>query len=44
LPRGHVRNLLGGTPVYELSQAGAWLALGVIGVMSLTLSALYTSE
>ena len=44
LPRGHVRNLLGGTPVNHFSQSSAWLALGVIGVMSLTLSALRTRE
>ena len=44
LPRGHVRNLLGGTPVHELSQPSAWLALGVIGVSCLTLSALRSAE
>jgi ABC-type transport system involved in multi-copper enzyme maturation permease subunit len=44
LPRGHVRNLLGGTPVHDFSQASAWLALGVIGVMSLTLGALRSRE
>jgi hypothetical protein len=44
LPRGHVRNLLGGTPVADFSQASAWLALGVIGVMGLTVSALRTRE
>jgi hypothetical protein len=44
LPRGHVRNLLGGTPVHDLSQPSAWLALGVIGVISLTLSALRTPQ
>ncbi|MEO6600504.1 MAG: hypothetical protein ABIQ16_11560 [Polyangiaceae bacterium] len=44
LPRGHVRNLLGGTPVYGLSQPSAWLALGVIGVTCLALSALRTRE
>lgn len=44
LPRGHVRNLLGGTPVSDFSQASAWLALGMIGVISLTLSALGTRQ
>lgn len=44
LPRGHVRNLLGGTPVYEFSQASAWLALGIIAVSCLTLSALRTPD
>ncbi len=43
-PRAHVRNLLGGTPVLDFSQASAWLALAIIGVMSLTLSALRTPE
>ncbi|HEY3256700.1 MAG TPA: hypothetical protein VGJ91_22240 [Polyangiaceae bacterium] len=43
-PRGHLRNLLGGEPVVELSQASAWLALGVIGVVCVSLSALKTAE
>jgi hypothetical protein len=30
-PRGHVRNLLGGAPVVELTQLSAWVALAVIG-------------
>ena len=32
-PRAHVRNLLGGEPVADLSQASAWLALTVIGLV-----------
>jgi hypothetical protein len=43
-PRGHVRNLLGGVPVVDLSQASAWLALGAIGVACLALSLLKTAE
>ncbi len=43
-PRGHVRNLLGGSPVRDFSQTSAWLALAAIGVISLTLSALRTPE
>ena len=43
-PRGHVRNLLGGEPVVDLSQASAWLALLALGVVYATLSALRTSE
>jgi len=43
-PRGHVRNLLGGAPVVELSQASAWLALGVIGVACGALSVVSTAE
>jgi hypothetical protein len=43
-PRGHVRNLLGGEPVVELSQASAWLALGAIGVVCVTLSLVRTAE
>jgi hypothetical protein len=43
-PRGHVRNLLGGEPVLELSQASAWLALGVIGLACVTLSVVKTAE
>jgi hypothetical protein len=43
-PRGHVRNLLGGHPVVELSQASAWLALTLIGVACMTLSVARTSE
>jgi len=33
-PRGHVRNLLGGSPVLDLSQNSAWLALVAIGALS----------
>jgi hypothetical protein len=43
-PRGHVRNLLGGEPVVELSQLNAWLALSVIGVLCAALSLLRTAE
>ncbi|HKO53377.1 MAG TPA: hypothetical protein VJV79_36965 [Polyangiaceae bacterium] len=43
-PRGHLRNLLGGEPVIELSQASAWLALAAIGLGCVTLSVLRTSE
>jgi len=43
-PRGHLRNLLGGEPVVELSQAHAWFALGAIGVACAALSVLRTSE
>lgn len=43
-PRGHVRNLLGGTPVHDFSQASAWLSLAALGVISLTLSVLCTPE
>jgi len=43
-PRGHVRNLLGGEPVLALSQASAWLTLGVIGLVCLTLSVVRTAE
>ena len=34
-PRGHVRNLLGGEPVLGLSQAGAMVALALIGALCL---------
>ena len=37
-PRGHARNLLGGTPVLELSQSGAWVALAAIGVVCVAFS------
>jgi hypothetical protein len=37
-PRGHARNLLGGAPVLELSQSGAWVALAVIGLLSVAFS------
>jgi hypothetical protein len=37
-PRGHARNLLGGAPVLDISQSGAWLALLVIGGASVALS------
>jgi len=43
-PRGHVRNLLGGTPVVELSQTSAWLALVLIGAACVMLSVLRTPE
>jgi hypothetical protein len=43
-PRGHLRNLLGGQPVIELSQASAWLALALIGVACATLSVARTAE
>jgi hypothetical protein len=43
-PRGHVRNLLGGEPVADLSQASAWVALAVIGVVCAGLSLLRTRE
>jgi hypothetical protein len=43
-PRGHVRNLLGGEPVVELSQPSAWVALGVIGGVCLALSVVKTVE
>jgi hypothetical protein len=43
-PRGHVRNLLGGQPVIELSQASAWIALTLIGVACTTLSVARTPE
>jgi hypothetical protein len=43
-PRGHVRNLLGGAPVGELSQLSAWLALGVIGGVCVALSVVRTAE
>jgi hypothetical protein len=43
-PRGHLRNLLGGEPVVDLSQANAWFALGAIGVVCVALSVLRTAE
>ena len=43
-PRGHVRNLLGGEPVVDLSQASAWFVLGAIGVVCVTLSVAKTAE
>jgi len=43
-PRGHVRNLLGGEPVVDLSQASAWLVLGAIGLACVALSVLRTAE
>jgi hypothetical protein len=43
-PRGHVRNLLGGEPVVALSQASAWLALAVIGVVCVASSMFRTAE
>ena len=43
-PRGHLRNLLGGEPVVDLSQVKAWFALAVIGLTCATLSVLRTAE
>jgi hypothetical protein len=43
-PRGHVRNLLGGEPVIDLSQASAWLVLGAIGLACVALSVVKTAE
>ena len=43
-PRGHVRNLLGGEPISQLSQPSAWLALGAIGLVCMMLSVLRTAE
>jgi len=43
-PRGHVRNLLGGEPVSDLSQPSAWLALAAIGGVCLALSITRTRE
>jgi hypothetical protein len=43
-PRAHIRNLLGGEPALDLTQAGAWFALAMIGVLGLTLCALRTPE
>jgi len=43
-PRGHVRNLLGGEPVSDLSQPSAWLALAVIGAVCVALSVARTRE
>lgn len=43
-PRGHVRNLVGGLPVVELSQTSAWLALVLIGGASVALTVLRTPE
>ncbi|MEO8903360.1 MAG: hypothetical protein ABI627_17710 [Polyangiaceae bacterium] len=43
-PRAHLRNLLGGEPVLEISQAHAWLALLAIGVVCTMLSATRTPE
>ena len=37
-PRAHVRNLLGGEPVVDLSQVSAWFALGALGVACVVLS------
>jgi hypothetical protein len=38
LPRGHVRNLLGGAPVMELSQASSGVVLGALIFFSLLLA------
>ncbi|HYQ03146.1 MAG TPA: hypothetical protein VER96_30945 [Polyangiaceae bacterium] len=43
-PRGHVRNLLGGQPVVDLTQASAWLALALIGMVCATASVARTAE
>ena len=43
-PRGHVRNLLGGQPVVDLTQASAWLALALIGTVCATSSVARTAE
>ena len=43
-PRGHVRNLLGGEPIAEFSQASAWVALAVLGLVYAGLSLLKTRE
>lgn len=43
-PRAHIRNLLGGEPALELSQAGAWFALTLIGLLSVSYSASRTLE
>ena len=43
-PRGHVRNLLGGEPVADLSQASAWAALAAIAVVCAGVSLLRTRE
>ncbi|HKO50766.1 MAG TPA: hypothetical protein VJV79_23765 [Polyangiaceae bacterium] len=40
----HVRRLLGGEPVVELSQASAWLALALIGLAYVMLSVVRTAE
>ncbi|HYQ47290.1 MAG TPA: hypothetical protein VER11_35210 [Polyangiaceae bacterium] len=43
-PRGHVRNLLGGAPIADLSQTSAWLALALIGFACVALSVARTPE
>lgn len=43
-PRGHVRNLLGGAPVLDLTQASAWFALALIGLACAMLSVARTAE
>jgi hypothetical protein len=43
-PRSHVRNLLGGSPALDLSQASAWLALIAIGIACLGASFAWTTE
>jgi hypothetical protein len=43
-PRAHVRNLLGGSAVLDISQAHAWLALIAIGVLCAALSVTRTRE
>ena len=43
-PRAHVRNLLGGTPALDISQAHAWLALIAIGAVCTLLSVSRTPE
>jgi len=43
-PRAHVRNLIGGVPVVDLSQTSAWFALVLIGGGCVALSVLRTPE
>ena len=43
-PRAHVRNLLGGEPALDISQAHAWLALIAIGAVCTLLSVSRTPE
>lgn len=43
-PRAHLRNLLGGEPVLQLSQHAAWLALIAIALAALAVSFARTTE
>jgi len=43
-PRAHIRNLLGGAPALELSQAGAWFALTLIGLLGMSYGTSRTPE